>query len=171
MEQIAASIRDIVDFPKPGIVFKDLTPLMRDPALLRLAIVELARPFRDAGVTAVLGMEARGFIFGSLVAAELGAGFVPLRKPGKLPYVTHQVAYDLEYGTAALEMHQDALTARDRVLLVDDLIATGGTAAASLVLAARCGVSVVGAAFVIELDFLGGRRALGDCRVHALVHC
>ena len=170
MDRISASIRDIVDFPKPGIVFKDITPVMRDPALMRHVTEELARPFRDAGVTAVMGMEARGFIFGSLVAAELGVGFIPLRKPGKLPYSTHQVSYDLEYGSATLEMHQDALGPEDRVLLVDDLIATGGTAAASLKLAARCGASVVGAAFVVELDFLGGRQALGDCRVHALVH-
>ena len=170
MDRIAASIRDIVDFPKPGIVFKDVTPLMCDPALMRHVIGELARPFRDTGVTAVMGMEARGFIFGSLVAAELGVGFIPLRKPGKLPYSTHQVSYELEYGSATLEMHQDALGPEDRVLLVDDLIATGGTAAASLQLAARCGATVAGAAFVVELDFLGGRQALGDCRVHSLVH-
>jgi len=100
MDRISASIRDIVDFPKPGIVFKDITPVMRDPALMRHVTEELARPFRDTGVTAVMGMEARGFIFGSLVAAELGVGFIPLRKPGKLPYSTHQVSYDLEYGSA-----------------------------------------------------------------------
>lgn len=169
MNRIEASIRDIVDFPKPGIVFKDLTPVMRDPVLMRDVTTQLAAPFRDAGVTAVLGMEARGFIFGSLVASELGAGFIPLRKPGKLPYTTHRVSYDLEYGSAALEMHEDALGGGDRVLLVDDLIATGGTAAASLELAARCGAAVVGAAFVVELAFLGGRRALGACRVHSLV--
>ena len=171
MQDIAASIRDIADFPKPGIVFKDLTPVMRDARLLRATVQALARPFTSDGVNLVLGMEARGFIFGSLVAAELGAGFVPLRKPGKLPYLTHAASYDLEYGTAALEMHQDAVGPGDRVLLVDDLIATGGTAAASLALATRNGALVVGAAFVIELDFLHGRRALGDCRVHALVHC
>ncbi len=171
MHDFAARIRDIPDFPKPGIVFKDLTPLMRDARLLRAAAEELARPFITDGVTVVLGMEARGFIFGSLVAAELDAGFVPLRKPGKLPYLTHRVSYDLEYGSAALEMHQDAVGPGDRVLLVDDLIATGGTAAASLALAARNGASVVGAAFVVELDFLDGRRALGDCRVHSLVRC
>ncbi len=171
MHDFAARIRDIPDFPKPGIVFKDLTPIMRDARLLRAAAEELARPFITDRVTVVLGMEARGFIFGSLVAAELDAGFVPLRKPGKLPYLTHQVSYDLEYGSAALEMHQDAVGPGDRVLLVDDLIATGGTAAASLALAARNGASVVGAAFVVELDFLDGRRALGDCRVHSLVRC
>jgi adenine phosphoribosyltransferase len=170
MDRLAASIRDIADFPKPGILFKDLTPVMRDPVLLREVTLALAAPFRDERVNAVLGMEARGFIFGSLVAAELGAGFIPLRKPGKLPYATHKVSYDLEYGSAALEMHEDALGPNDRVLLVDDLIATGGTAAASLRLAARTGAHIVGAAFVVELDFLGGRHALGDCRIHSLVH-
>jgi len=169
MHDITARIRDIPDFPSPGIVFKDLTPVMRDARLLRATAEALARPFLSDGVTAVLGMEARGFIFGSLVAAELGAGFVPLRKPGKLPWLTHRVAYDLEYGSAALEMHQDAIGPGDRVLLVDDLIATGGTAAASLALAARNGATVLGAAFVVELGFLDGRRALGDCRIHALV--
>lgn len=170
MQEIAATIRDIPDFPKPGIVFKDLTPVMRDGRLLRAAATALAQPFVTERVSVVLGMEARGFIFGSLVAAELGAGFVPLRKPGKLPWRVHQMSYDLEYGSTALEMHQDAVGPEDRVLLVDDLIATGGTAAASLALAARNGATVVGAAFVVELDFLRGRDALGDCRVHSLVH-
>jgi len=171
MQDIAAHIRDIPDFPSPGITFKDLTPVMRNARLLRTVAAELARPFVTDGVTVILGMEARGFIFGSLVAAELDAGFVPLRKPGKLPWRTHSVSYDLEYGSAVLEMHQDAVGPADRILLVDDLIATGGTAAASLALAARNGATVVGAAFVVELDFLNGRRALGDCRIHSLVHC
>jgi len=170
MDLITARIRDIPDFPKPGILFKDLTPLLRDPVALNVAIQALAEPFRDAGVTAVAGMEARGFIFGTLVAAALGVGFVPLRKPGKLPAATHSVAYDLEYGSATLEIHQDALDARDRVLLVDDLMATGGTAAASLALVRLTGAAVLGCAFVIELDFLNGRAALGDCRVHSLLH-
>ena len=171
MDLIKARIRDIPDFPKPGILFKDLTPLMRDPVALRMTTDALAAPFREAGVTAVVGMEARGFIFGTLVAAALNVGFVPLRKPGKLPAATHAVAYDLEYGSATLEMHQDALDASDRVLLVDDLMATGGTAAASLALVRQTGATVVGCAFVIELDFLQGRGALGDCPVHALLHC
>ena len=170
MDIITSRIRDIPDFPKPGILFKDLTPLLRDPVALKVAIDALALPFRDAGVTAVAGMEARGFIFGTLVAAALGVGFVPLRKPGKLPAATHSVAYDLEYGSAALEIHQDALEANDRVLLVDDLMATGGTAAASLALVRLTGATVLGCAFVIELDFLNGRAALGDCRVHSLLH-
>ncbi len=170
MDLITSRIRDIPDFPKPGILFKDLTPLLRDPVALNVAIEALAEPFRDAGVTAVAGMEARGFIFGTLVAAALGVGFVPLRKPGKLPAATHSVAYDLEYGSATLEIHRDALDASDRVLLVDDLMATGGTAAASLALVRLTGATVLGCAFVIELDFLNGRAALGDCRVHSLLH-
>lgn len=170
MDSIARHVRDIPDFPKPGILFKDLTPLMRNPGALRETTEALAKPFRNAGITAVVGMEARGFIFGSLVAAELGAGFVPLRKPGKLPAATHAVSYDLEYGSATLEIHADALSTSDRVLLVDDLMATGGTAAASLVLVRRSGATVAGCAFVIELDFLDGRAALGDCQVHSLLH-
>ena len=170
MDSIARFIRDIPDFPKAGILFKDITPLMRDSAALRATTQALAAPFRASGVTAVVGMEARGFIFGSLVAAELGTGFVPLRKPGKLPAATHAVSYDLEYGSASLEVHVDALQADDRVLLVDDLMATGGTAAASLELVRRSGASVVGCAFVIELDFLNGRAALRDCQVHSLLH-
>lgn len=170
MEAIKARIRDIADFPQAGIVFKDLTPLLRDPATLSLTITALVGPFREAGITAVLGMEARGFIFGALAARELNAGFVPLRKPGKLPAATDSVRYELEYGSAELHMHSDALSNADRVLLVDDVIATGGTAAASLALAERAGATVVGAAFVIELDFLQGRSALGETRVHSLVH-
>ncbi|MGE0858788.1 MAG: adenine phosphoribosyltransferase [Gammaproteobacteria bacterium] len=170
MDLIARHIRDVPDFPKPGILFKDITPLLRDVDALRLAVQGLAQPFRAAGVTAVLGMEARGFVFGALVAAELAAGFVPLRKPGKLPAATTSVRYDLEYGSAELHMHADAIGAGDTVLLVDDLIATGGTAAASLELARRSGAKVAGAAFVVELDFLNGRAALGDCTVHSLLH-
>jgi adenine phosphoribosyltransferase len=170
MDAIKPFIRHIPDFPKPGILFKDLTPLMRDPQALRATTDALAAPFRAQQVTAVVGMEARGFIFGTLVAMALGVGFVPLRKPGKLPAATHAVSYDLEYGSATLGMHQDALGAHDRVLLVDDLMATGGTAAASLELVRRTRATVVGCAFVIELDFLQGRAALGNCVVHSLIH-
>ena len=169
MDAIKAKIRDIPDFPEPGIVFKDLTPLIRDCAVLKMTTELLVEPFRDQRISAVLGMEARGFIFGALAAAELGVGFVPLRKPGKLPAATHRVSYDLEYGSAELHMHTDALSDADRVLLVDDLIATGGTAAASLELARQAGADVVACAFVVELEFLNGRQALGDCDVHALV--
>ncbi len=169
MDELKRAIRDVPDFPQPGVVFKDLTPVMRDGRLLKLAARGLAAPFQDAGVSAVAGMEARGFIFGSLVAVELGTGFVPLRKPGKLPHSTHSAAYDLEYGSAALEMHTDALGSGDRVLLIDDLIATGGTAAASCELIERAGASIVGCAFVIELAFLNGRRVLQRRAVHSLV--
>ena len=147
-----------------------MTPLLGDSRALGTATRLLADPFRDAGITAVLGMEARGFIFGALVAQALDVGFVPLRKPGKLPSTTYSESYELEYGSAALHMHTDALGPQDSVLLVDDLIATGGTAAASLALARRAGANIVGCAFVVELDFLNGRDVLGDCRVHTLVH-
>ena len=130
METITALIRDIPDFPRPGVMFKDLTPLLRDAPAMALCTEQLTAPFRDDGITAVLGMEARGFVFGALVASALGAGFVPLRKPGKLPAATRSVDYELEYGSASLHMHHDALTGADRVLLVDDLIATGGDAVA-----------------------------------------
>lgn len=170
MDFIKSRIRDIADFPHAGIVFKDLTPLLRDAAALERTVQALVAPFRDAGISAVLGMEARGFVFGALAAQALGAGFVPLRKPGKLPAASFSETYALEYGTATLHMHCDAIDAADRVLVVDDLIATGGTAAASLALVHRAGATPVACAFVVELDFLHGRDALGGCRVHTLVH-
>ncbi len=170
MELIKSRIRDIADFPKPGIVFKDISPLLRDHKALSRTVELLIEPYRNAGIDAVIGMEARGFIFGALAAATLGAGFVPLRKPGKLPAATHHVSYDLEYGSAELHIHRDALCRGDRVLLVDDLIATGGTAAASLELIRQTGAEVSACAFVIELDFLNGRDVLGGCPVHSLVH-
>ncbi|MSR14971.1 MAG: adenine phosphoribosyltransferase [Gammaproteobacteria bacterium] len=170
MDRLKATIRDVPDFPTPGILFKDLTPVMADAALLRAVTDALAAPYQTAGITLVAGMEARGFIFGSLVAAALNAGFIPLRKPGKLPYRTYQVGYSLEYGKAALEMHIDAVAAQDTVLLVDDLIATGGTAAASCELITRNGARIAGCAFVVELDFLHGRKLLSAYPVHSLVH-
>lgn len=170
MERLKAKIRDIPDFPKPGIVFKDITPLVRDPATLRLAVHQLLHPFLGQDITAVAGMEARGFIFGSLVASELGVGFVPLRKPGKLPHDVHSVSYDLEYGSASLEVHRDALQAGDKVLLIDDLLATGGTALASCELVEKFGAQVAGCAFVVELDFLAGRDKLDKYFVHSLLH-
>ncbi|MGD9600590.1 MAG: adenine phosphoribosyltransferase [Gammaproteobacteria bacterium] len=170
MESLRAKVRDVPDFPKPGILFRDLTPVLADGPLLRETVEGLAAPFRKSGLTKVVGMEARGFIFGSLVAYVLGIGFVPLRKAGKLPYKTHRAEYALEYGEAALEMHIDALSPGDRVLLVDDLIATGGTAAASRDLILRAGATLVGCAFVVELDFLAGRRLLAPYPVHTLLH-
>ena len=170
MERIKAKIRNIPDFPKPGIQFKDITPLVNDPAALRFTNHQLLHPFLGQDITAVAGMEARGFIFGSLVSWELGVGFVPLRKPGRLPYDVHQVSYDLEYGSATLEAHIDAVGVGDRVLLIDDLLATGGTAKASCELVERLGAEVVACAFVVELDELKGREKLINHPVHSLIH-
>ncbi len=170
MDRLIAKLRDIPDFPKPGILFKDITPLVKDPATLRLAVHQLLYPFLGREITVVAGMEARGFIFGSLVAWELGLGFVPLRKPGKLPYDVQRVSYDLEYGSATLEAHADAFDAHDKVLLIDDILATGGTAKASCELVESLGATVVACAFVLELDFLAGREKLRDYEVHALIH-
>lgn len=170
MERLKNKIRDIPDFPKPGIVFKDITPLVKDPAALRLTVHQLLHPFLGREITAVAGMEARGFIFGALVAWELGVPFVPLRKPGKLPYDVQSVSYDLEYGSAELEVHIDAVDKNDKVLLIDDLLATGGTAKASCELVEKLGASVVACAFVVELDFLAGRELLKNYEVHALIH-
>lgn len=169
MERLKARIRDIPDFPKPGILFKDITPLVKDPASLRLTVHQLLHPFLGQNITAVAGMEARGFIFGSLVAWELGVGFIPLRKPGKLPYDVQSISYDLEYGSAALEVHTDALKPGDKVLLVDDLLATGGTARASCDLIESLGAELVACAFVVELDALEGRKKLEPYVVHSLL--
>jgi adenine phosphoribosyltransferase len=169
MEWLKAKIRDIPDFPQPGVLFKDITPLIKDPAALRLAVDQLLRPFLNQNITAVGGMEARGFIFGSLVAWELGVGFIPLRKPGKLPYDVQSISYDLEYGSASLEAHTDSLGPRDNVLLVDDLLATGGTAKASCELVENLGATVVACAFVIELNFLKGREKLSNYLIHSLL--
>lgn len=170
MDRLRNKIRDIPDFPKQGIIFKDITPLVKDPATLRLAVHSLLQPFLGRDITAVAGMEARGFIFGSLVAWELGLPFIPLRKPGKLPYDVETVSYDLEYGSAVLEAHIDAFDSNDRVLLIDDLLATGGTAKASCELVEKLGATVEACAFVVELDFLNGRKKLGDYEVYSLLH-
>jgi len=170
MHRLAASIRNIPDFPEPGIQFKDITPLVKDPAMLKLTVHQLIHPFLGENLTAIVGMEARGFIFGSLAAWELGLGFVPLRKPGKLPYDVQSASYDLEYGSAELEVHVDALNGSDRILLIDDLIATGGTAVASCELIEKLGAEVAACAFVIELDELNGREKLSKYRVHSLMH-
>ena len=170
MHRLESKIRSIPDFPVPGIVFRDITPLVGDPTALKLAVHQLVHPFLGEAIDAVAGMEARGFIFGSLVALELNVGFVPLRKPGKLPYDVQSVTYDLEYGSAALEAHIDAIEPGARILLVDDLIATGGTAVASCELVESLGGEIVGCAFVMELDELRGRDRLGERRVHSLLH-
>lgn len=169
MNRIHSRIRDIPDFPKPGILFKDITPVLSDPLALKEAVDLLSAPFVDEGLTAVVGMEARGFIFGALVAQTLGVGFVPLRKPGKLPASVRSIAYDLEYGSATLEVHADALNSDDRVLIVDDLLATGGTAAASCQLVEALGASVAALAFMVELKGLGGRQKLAPYSIHRLL--
>jgi len=162
-------IRSIPDFPQPGIMFRDITPMLKSAEAMKEVIGRLASPFRDAGVTSVLAAEARGFVFGAPLAMELGVSFVPVRKPGKLPYETRTLQYDLEYGSDTLQIHSDAVVAGDRVLLVDDLLATGGTIEACMTLAEQQGAEVVGAAFVIELAFLRGRARLGDKQVCSLL--
>jgi len=162
-------VRDVPDFPKPGILFRDVTPLLGDATALAAAVDALAEPFRDRGVRKVLGIESRGFVFGSAVALMLGAGFTLVRKAGKLPWRTRRVTYELEYGSDTVEMHEDALAPGEPVLVVDDLIATGGTAAAAVQLARDAGARVVGCAFVIELTALDGRKRLGVDDVHVVL--
>ena len=167
--RITSRIRDVPDFPKPGILFKDVTPLLGDGPAFRVVTDLLAERVGADKPELIIGIESRGFIFGAALAERLGVGFVPVRKPGKLPYKTTRETYALEYGTDALEMHEDAVEKR-RCLIVDDLLATGGTAAATARLVERQGGVVDGFAFVIELDFLKGRSRLGTRPVHALIH-
>ena len=157
---LLARLRDVPDFPRPGIVFKDITPVLADPRLFGRVVNGLTAPFRGEHITKVIGIEARGFMFGAPAALALHAGFVPARKPGKLPYRTLQERYALEYGTDGLELHADALLAGERVLVVDDLLATGGTAKAAAELVERLGGDGVGMVFLVELGFLEGRNAL-----------
>ncbi len=166
---LAQFIRDVPDFPKKGIIFKDITPLLGSPSALRQTAADLAEPFKGKGVQIVAAVESRGFIFGAMVAHELGAGFVPIRKPGKLPYKTIRASYQLEYGSDTVEMHSDAIQAGQKVLLVDDLLATGGTMAAACNLVEKLGGRIVGVAFVIELAFLSGRDKLAKYDVHSLI--
>ena len=168
--QLKRTIRNVKDFPKPGIVFKDVTPVLLDVALFGAAVQLMAEPYRDARISRVVSIESRGFLFGAPIALELGAGLVPIRKPGKLPAATQRVEYALEYGTDALEMHHDAVQGSDRVLIVDDVLATGGTANAAAQLVAGTGAAVVGFSFLIELGFLKGRQRLEGKRVEALLH-
>ena len=162
LNDLYALIREVPDFPQPGVKFKDLTPLLAHAEALSVATDALSAPFKAAGITAVVGVEARGFIFGSLVANTLKTGFVPIRKAGKLPAATFSEDYSLEYGTDQLHIHRDALGAHDRVLLIDDVLATGGTAAASLRVIAQTGAQVIACGFVINLHFLGGTERLSD---------
>ena len=162
-------IRDVPDFPKAGVVFKDITPLLRHPAGLSLAVEYLTQPFRDQRVEVVVGAESRGFIFGTAVARNLSAGFVPIRKPGKLPAAVRSEAYELEYGTDCLEIHDDAIQRGERVLMIDDLLATGGTMAACCKLVEYLGGNIIGCGFLIELAFLGGRAKLGEYPIHSIL--
>lgn len=170
MERLKSLIREVPDFPKPGILFKDITTLLSDAGGLRQAIACLADPFRDVRIDKVVGIESRGFIFGAAVAERLGAGFVPARKPGKLPAPTVRIDYALEYGTDALEIHEDAVERGQRVLIVDDLLATGGTARAAADLVTGRGAEVHAFAFLVELDALRGRERLAAHDVFAAVH-
>ena len=162
-------IRDVADFPKEGIVFKDITPLLANIEALRETVDQLITPFKDKGIDIVTGVESRGFIFGTIVADKLNAGFVPIRKPNKLPAETISETYDLEYGSDTVEIHTDAIKPGQKVLMVDDLIATGGTMAAACNLVERLGGEIVAAAFVIELSFLAGREKLSKWDVHSLI--
>ncbi len=168
-DRLKAAIRDVPDFPKPGILFKDITPVLSDPTLLREALDRLEEPWKDERIDAVAGIEARGFILGGALADRLGAGFIPVRKLGKLPWKTQNVTYELEYGTGTLEMHVDAARSGQRILLIDDLLATGGTAAAAVRLIEGTGATIAGLGFLVDLAFLGGAAKLPGHRLHALV--
>lgn len=162
-------IRDIPDFPQPGVVFRDITPLLGDAAAFRAAVLDLAAPFRGAQIDKVVAIEARGYLLGAPVAVELGAGFVPVRKLGKLPSETYSAEYALEYGQAAVEVHRDGLLDHHRVLLVDDVLATGGTLEAAIELVGRSGAQIAGVAVLIELTALGGRARLAGRELVSLV--
>ena len=169
MELIKKAIRDIPDFPKKGILFRDITPLLKDPSALRHCIRHIADQYRGRGVDAVVGAESRGFIFAVPIALELNVGFIPIRKPGKLPHETVTETYELEYGTDTLQIHRDAIRPGQKILMVDDLLATGGTMAACCRLVQQLGGQVAGCAFVIELAFLNGRQKLDGHSITSLV--
>ncbi len=162
-------IREVPDFPKPGILFYDITTLLKDDKGYRRIILDLTERYRHEHINKIVGIESRGFILGCPLAYNLGVGFVPVRKPGKLPAETFEVKYDLEYGSNALAIHRDAVARGERVLVVDDLLATGGTAAATVQLLRQVGAEIVGCAFAIELLFLGGRQKIEGCEIHALM--
>ncbi|MCX7625241.1 MAG: adenine phosphoribosyltransferase [Candidatus Sumerlaeaceae bacterium] len=169
MVDLKSYIRDIPDFPKPGITFKDITPLLKAPEAFREAIEQLAQRYRDKGITQVVAIESRGFIFGAALAYAIGAGIVPVRKVGKLPAATYRESYELEYGTDSVEIHQDAITSADRVVVLDDVIATGGTLAAACRLVQSSGGEIHEAATIIELSFLNGREKLNDVPFFTLI--
>jgi adenine phosphoribosyltransferase len=166
---IRSKIRDVPDFPKPGILFKDITPVLADPRAFNLCLDLFAERYDTQQIDAIVGIESRGFIFGAALASRMRKAFVPVRKPGKLPYTTHKVSYDLEYGSDAVEMHSDALSPGQQVLIVDDLIATGGTAWAACELVRKLGAEVIGAAFVVELTFLPGRARIAPVETFSLL--
>jgi adenine phosphoribosyltransferase len=169
LSELEQSIRNVSDFPNPGIQFKDITPVLADGRLFDSTIHHLLSDIPTGSVDKIVGIDARGFIFGAAVAHRLGAGFVPVRKKGKLPWKTHEQSYDLEYGSSTVAVHIDAVAPGERILLVDDLLATGGTAGAALQLLSRLWAKIVGVRFVIELGFLGGRGRLGEFDVRSLI--
>jgi adenine phosphoribosyltransferase len=168
-DDLRAKIREVPDFPKPGILFYDITTLLKEPAAFAEVIDRMAEPVKDAGIDLVVGMESRGFIFAAPLAYKLGAGFVPVRKLGKLPAETIEVEYDLEYGTATLEVHRDAIETGQRVLIVDDLLATGGTVLGTIELVRRLGGEIAGLSFLVELTALNGREKLSEFAIHTLI--
>lgn len=170
VDHLAKAIRDVPDFPKQGIIFKDITTLIKDPGLYREVIDIFHGQYAGKGIAKVAGVEARGYLFSSALAYRLGAGLIPVRKPGKLPAETVEVSYELEYGTDSVQMHKDAVGPGERVLVIDDLLATGGTAAATCELVAGQGAEVAGVAFVVELDFLKGREKLSGYDVFSILH-
>ena len=169
VEKIASRIRNVPDFPKKGIMFKDITPVLSDIHTLRASVKEMVAPFVNSGIDIVVGIESRGFIFGAPIADMLNCSFVPVRKPGKLPWKTESVSYELEYGTDALEIHKDAIAKGQSVLIVDDLLATGGTAEATCKLVSKLGGNIKGLSVLIELEDLNGRKRLNQYNVHSLV--
>jgi len=169
VEKIASRIRNVPDFPKKGIMFKDITPVLSDIHTLRASVKEMVAPFVNSGIDIVVGIESRGFIFGAPIADMLNCSFVPVRKPGKLPWKTESVSYELEYGTDALEIHKDAIAEGQSVLIVDDLLATGGTAEATCKLVSKLGGNIKGLSVLIELEDLNGRKRLNQYNVHSLV--
>ena len=168
-EDLRSFIRDVPDFPKPGILFRDITPLLASPEAFRAAVQYMAEPFRDRPIDLVAAAEARGFVFAAPLALELRAGFVPIRKPGKLPYETHSYSYELEYGTNTVEMHRDAVVAGHRILLVDDVLATGGTMEACCKLVEQAGGQIVACVFLLELAYLHGRNRLKPYEIHSVL--
>jgi adenine phosphoribosyltransferase len=169
VNRLQTTILDVADFPQPGIIFKDITPVLADGALFADLVNHYADRYRDAGITQVVGVESRGFILGAPVAAALGVGLTLVRKPGKLPRATHAITYDLEYGTDTLSMHADALTTADRVVILDDVLATGGTAEATARLIEKTGATLHEAAFLMELSFLPGRQKMGDRAIYSVL--